>query len=316
MCYKNLLNSSPLNKSELLSKVRTIEIRARGLTNDIFSGEYHSAFKGKGMSFSEVREYSYGDDVKLIDWNVTARLRTPYIKVFEEERELTVMLLVDVSGSAFFGTQEQLKSERMTEMCAVLAFSAITNNDKVGVLFFSDTVEQFIPPKKGKSHVLRIIYELLEYGYGLKGHANQPASEGKPPQPTRLDVALRYFSNVIKKPCIAFILSDFIATDYEKALLLAAKRHDVIGLRVYDVHDAQLPKVGLLHAYDPETGRQQWIDTNDAQARKTYQAHHQAYVDRCRTTFAQSGAALMNVATNQAYIPLLVNFFRTRSLVR
>ncbi len=315
-----------MDKAELLRKVRHIEIKSRGLSNHLFSGEYHSAFKGKGMSFSEVREYSFGDDVKNIDWNVTARLGTPYIKIFEEERELTVMLLVDVSGSAFFGTQAQTKNELITELCAVLAFSAITNNDKVGILFFSDTVQKFIPPQKGKSHVLRIIYELLDWKYSPATPAANPQStEPKwwqrllpptpvPPNPytTRLDTALQYFSNAIKKRCTAFVLSDFIANDYQKALQLAARKHDIVGIHLYDPYELALPQVGVVPISDPETGKIQWIDTQNADNKRHYRAHYLQQLDYCRTAFTHSNADLISIPTNRPYVSYLINFFKQR----
>ena len=316
-----------MDKAELLRKVRHIEIKSRGLSNHLFSGEYHSAFKGKGMSFSEVREYNFGDDVKNIDWNVTARLGTPYIKVFEEERELTVMLLVDVSGSAFFGTQQQTKNELITELCAVLAFSAITNNDKVGILFFSDTVQKFIPPQKGKSHVLRIIYELLDWKYtpatptpsAPKNTLQkwwQRVLPAAPPQPipytTRLDTALQYFSNAIKKRCTAFVLSDFMAADYQKALQLAARKHDIVGIHLYDPYELALPQIGIVQVSDPETGKIQWIDTQNADSKRQYRAHYLQHIDYCRTAFTSSNADLISIPTNRPYVSYLINFFKQR----
>lgn len=322
-----------VSRSELLRKVRKIEIKSRGLSNHIFSGEYHSAFKGRGMSFSEVREYSFGDDTKFIDWNVTARLNTPYLKLFEEERELTVMLLVDVSRSAFFGTHGQMKNELITEICAVLSFSVINNNDKVGVLFFSDKIERFIPPKKGRSHVLRIIHELLSF-------VTPPANPSPTPMPpasnwwqkqlntlwpkpqqntpqdsdntTNIAMALQYFSNVIKKRCIAFLLSDFIANNYEKPLNLAARKHDIVGIRIYDLREETLPNVGLLQVEDAETGQLTWIDTASKQLRHSYKLHFGKHLEQCKTAFSKAGADLINIPTHKPYIPFLANFFKKR----
>lgn len=316
-----------METAELLKKVRKIEIKSRGLSNQIFSGEYHSAFKGRGMSFSEVREYQYGDEIKAIDWNVTARLGTPYVKVFEEERELTVMLLVDVSGSSFFGSQQQMKNELMTEISAVLAFSAINNNDKVGVIFFSNRIELFIPPKKGKSHVLRLIRELL----AMNSQPNEdttpispakavplwkrilPAKTTTPtPPPTDIALALRYLSNVIKRRSIAFVLSDFISTPYEKALSLASKKHDIVGIHLHDQAEDHLPSVGMLYATDSETGKSQWIDTANTQTIKNYQSFFAQNFSHCKQIFSRSGADLISVSTNRPYIQHLMNFFKKR----
>ena len=242
--------------NDILKKVRKIEIKARGLSRQLFSGEYHSAFKGRGMAFSEVREYQYGDDVRSIDWNVTARLNHPYVKVFEEERELTVMLLVDVSGSNRFGTHHQFKEELVAEVAATLAFSAIQNNDKVGVILFSDRIEKFIPPKKGSSHILRIIRELITY---------RPTSNG-----TDLAEALRYFTNVIKKRCTAFLLSDFYDDNYTDAIKIASGKHDLVAIRIADEKETRLPDLGLAKFYDPETGETIWIDTADRTIRNEF----------------------------------------------
>ena len=288
-----------MNTTDLLKKVRKIEIKTRGLSRHLFAGEYHSAFKGRGMSFSEVRDYQYGDDVRNIDWNVTARTGDPHVKIFEEERELTVMLLVDVSQSVYFGTRRAFKQEIITEICAVLAFSAINNNDKVGVLFFSDKVEQFIPPKKGKSHILRIIRELLDL---------EPANSG-----TDLGEALRYFNNVVKKRSIAFLLSDFAAPAYADALRVAARRHDLIGVQVYDPLEAALPNVGLLPARDAETGRTRWIDTGSRRERERYAARFRARVEELTQLFARSGADLMRVRTDADYAKVLHQFFQKRT---
>ncbi len=288
-----------MDTSELLKKVRKIEIKTKGLSKHIFSGEYHSAFKGRGMSFSEVRDYQYGDDVRNIDWNVTARTGDPHVKIFEEERELTVMLLIDVSGSAFFGTSNQMKNELITELAAVLAFSAINNNDKVGVLFFSDAVEQFIPPKKGKQHILRIIRELINF---------KPSGQG-----TDIGKALQYFNNVIKKRSICFLLSDFMATGYENPMRIAARRHDIVGLHVVDPREERLPAVGMIRAYDAETGTHQWVDTDSAAVRNKYEEWHRDNFNYFRTTFLKSGADTISIHTDKPYVNTLLKFFKKRS---
>jgi len=288
-----------METSELLKKVRKIEIKTRGLSKHIFSGEYHSAFKGRGMSFSEVRNYQYGDDVRNIDWNVTARTGDPHIKVFEEERELTVMILVDMSRSSFFGTANQMKNEILTEICAVIAFSAINNNDKVGVLFFSDKPEKFIPPKKGKQHILRIIRELLNF---------EPTSKG-----TDIGKALEYFNNVIKKRSICFLLSDFLAKDYENPLRIAARRHDLVGLHIVDPREEALPAVGLIRAVDAETGQTNWIDTSLANVRNKYANWYQEHFNYFRTTFLKSGADMVSIRTDKPYVNTLLQFFKKRS---
>lgn len=288
-----------MTTAEILKRVRRIEIKTKGLSNHIFSGEYHSAFKGRGMSFSEVREYSHGDDVRAIDWNVTARFSTPFIKVFEEERELTVMLLVDVSSSSLFGTSKQMKRDLITEISAVLSFSATTNNDKVGVIFFSDKIEKYIPPKKGKSHVLRIIRELITL---------------EPTQLNGTDIGecLRFFNNASKKRTIAFLLSDFISAPYEEPLKLTARRHDLVGIQVYDRADRELPDVGLIHVQDSETKVTEWLDTSDKKVRIDYTAsfdHHQKY---SVNAFRKSGASLMSVRTDENYVKALQGFFVNR----
>jgi len=285
--------------SELLKKVRKIEIKTKGLTNHIFSGEYHSAFKGRGMSFSEVREYQYGDDIRNIDWNVTARFQHPYVKIFEEERELTIMLLIDVSKSSFIGTQNQLKNEIIAEIAGVLAFSAIQNNDKVGVLFFSDEVELLIPPKKGKSHILRIIREVINF---------EPKSNK-----TNISLALERFNNMVKKKSIAFILSDFIDEKYENELRHVAKKHDVIGVKVYDNLDMELPKIGLLQVQDVETGESKWINTNDVQTQKVYNERAVYYDKNYDNSFMKAGADKLKINTAQSYVHILMNFFKKRS---
>ncbi len=288
-----------LTTTELLKKVRRIEIRTRGLSNHIFAGEYHSAFKGRGMSFSEVREYAAGDDVRSIDWNVTARMRTPFVKVFEEERELTVMLLVDVSASALFGTQQRLKRDLITEICAVLAFSAATNNDKVGVLFFSDKVDRFIPPKKGRSHILRIIRELLSI-------------EPKKTADTRVNEALDYLNNVLKKRTITFLLSDMVSAPFDTALEVAARCHDLVGVHVYDKYDRELPAAGLLQVSDAETGEQRWIDTDDKTVRTQYTKAFEQTRQYAIDVFRKTGARLMSVRTDEDYVKVLQGFFKGR----
>ena len=289
-----------LTTAEILKRVRRIEIKTRGLSNHIFAGEYHSAFKGRGMSFSEVREYTTGDDVKNIDWNVTARFQTPFVKVFEEERELTVMLLVDVSASSMFGTRQRLKRDLITEICAVLSFSAATNNDKVGVIFFSDKVERFIPPKKGRSHILRIIRELIALEpKEVKGGTN-------------LHIALDCLNNVLKKRTITFLLSDLVSNPYETSLQLAARKHDLVGIQVYDIYDKQLPDAGLMQVADSETGEQRWIDTSDKQVRTMYA---KAFDDKKQygiQAFRKSGARLMQMRTDEDYVKVLQGFFKTK----
>jgi uncharacterized protein (DUF58 family) len=283
---------------ELLKKVRTIEIKTRGLSNHIFSGEYHSAFKGRGMTFSEVREYVPGDDIRAIDWNVTARFNHPYVKVFEEERELTVILLVDVSGSGEFGTKNQFKNEMMTEICAVIAFSAIQNNDKIGVIFFSDKIEKFIPPKKGKMHILRIIRELIEF---------KPESKG-----TDIGEALRYFTNMVKKRSIAFLISDFIGKGFEDSLKIANKKHDLVAVRIFDQREAILPEVGLLKMVDAETGKQIVVDTSDRNVRENYVRHFKNQESELAQIFAKSGVDVVKIRTDQNYVQPLMNLFKRR----
>ena len=285
--------------SELLKKVRKIEIKTKGLTNHIFSGEYHSAFKGRGMSFSEVREYQYGDDIRNIDWNVTARFQHPFVKIFEEERELTIMLLIDVSKSSFIGTQNQLKNEIIAEIAGVLAFSAIQNNDKVGVLFFSDEVELMIPPKKGKSHILRIIREIINF---------EPKSNK-----TNISLALERFNNMVKRKSIAFVLSDFIDENYENELRHVAKKHDVIGVKVYDNLDMELPKIGLLQVQDVETGESKWIDTDDKQTQNVYRNRAVFYDKNYDQSFMKAGADKLKIKTEQSYVHVLMNFFKKRA---
>lgn len=286
----------------MLKKVRRIEIKTRGLSNHIFSGEYHTIFKGRGMSFSEVREYQFGDDIRSIDWNVTARFNHPFVKIFEEERELTVMLLVDVSQSAFFGTVNQFKNEIITEICAVLSFSAINNNDKVGIIFFSDKIEKFIPPKKGKSHILRIIRELIDF---------QPAQNG-----TNISEALRYLNNVMKKRSITFILSDFIDQNFKDALSIAGKRHDVVGIHVYDPRETELPDIGLVRVKDAESGEKIWLNTSSKKVRDTYSRQFKENLENCRTSFLKSGTDLISIKTDESYVNALLKFFKKREARR
>ena len=291
-----------MDAQEIFKKVRKIEIKTRGLSNQIFSGEYHSSFKGRGMAFSEVREYQYGDDIRNIDWNVTARFNHPYVKIFEEERELTVILLIDVSGSTDFGTQKQLKSNLITEISAVLSFSAIQNNDKVGVIFFSDKVEQFIPPKKGTSHILRIIRELIDF---------ESESTG-----TDIAEALRFFTNAIKKKSTAFLISDFMDEGFEKALQIAKYKHDLIAVRVTDRREMELPNVGLLRALDPETGKMIWVDTSNKKIRLGYNKWSLQKTKQLDTIFSRYGIDVARVYTGQDYVKPLMNLFKKRSARR
>jgi len=283
---------------ELLKKVRQLEIRTRGLVNQVFTGEYHSVFKGRGMSFSEVREYQIGDDVRTIDWNVTARFDHAFVKVFEEERELTVMLLVDMSGSQFFGSQGQLKRDVALELSAVLAFSAMRNNDKVGAILFSDEIELFVPPRKGRSHALRIVRELISF------EPKRPA--------TSIKKALEYLNHVLKKRSIVFVISDFMDEGYETALRIAGKRHDLIGITLLDPRENELPKVGLITFRDAETGEQRWIDTSDANVRAAYQAYRRSIIDGRRSVFIKAKLDAVDVRLDQPYMKPLVDFFRLR----
>ena len=289
-----------METSDILKRVRQIEIKTRGLSSNIFAGQYHSAFKGKGMSFSEVREYQYGDDVRDIDWNVTARQNKPYIKVFEEERELTVMLLIDVSNSLDFGSVKQMKKDMVTEIAATLAFSAIQNNDKIGVIFFSDRIEKFIPPKKGRKHILYIIRELLDF---------KPESKR-----TDIKMAVEYLTNVIKKRCTTFMLSDFIDdNDYRNALTIANRKHDIVAIQVYDRRLAELPDVGLMKVRDAETGHEQWIDTSSAKLRNAHHAWWKERQVRLTETFTKSNVDSVSVRTDQDYVKSLLNLFAKRS---
>lgn len=287
-----------MTSEEILQKVRKIEIKTRGLSKNIFAGEYHSQFKGRGMTFSEVREYQAGDDVRSIDWNVTARLGKPYIKVFEEERELTVMLLIDVSGSSNFGTVSQMKRDMMTEVAATLAFSTIENNDKVGVIFFTDKIEKYIPPKKGKKHVLHIIRELIDF---------QPEQHG-----TDIAAAIQYFANAQKRRCTAFLISDFMTEQVavlKKPLMIASNRHDLSAIQIYDRRDAELPDVGLLKVKDAETGERIWIDTAVRAVRESYARHWDGQQTELYDVFTKTGTNHISVRTDEDYVRALMKLF-------
>jgi len=284
---------------ELFKQVRKIEIKTRGLSSNIFAGQYHSAFKGRGMAFSEVREYQFGDDVRDIDWNVTARFRRPFVKVFEEERELTVMLLIDVSGSLDFGTTERTKREMATEMAAILAFSAIQNNDKIGVIFFSDRIEKYIPPKKGRKHILYIIHEMLDF---------KPESKR-----TNVAAAIEYLTRVMKRRCIAFVVSDFYAENsFQKELQIANSKHDVVAIQVYDQRAKTLPNVGLMKVKDAETGHEMFIDTASAKLRRAHTEYWLERMNTLKTTFAQSNVDWVSVATNEDYVKAMMLLFMQR----
>lgn len=292
-----------MEANELLKKVRQIEIKTKGLSRDIFAGEYHSAFKGRGMTFAEVREYQYGDDVRSIDWNVTARLQKPYVKVFEEEREQTVMLLVDVSRSNVFASHNQLKRDVNTEIAATLAFSAIQNNDKIGIIFFSDRVEKLIPPQKGKKHILYIIRELLEF---------QPEGKG-----TDIDQALRYMTNAIKKRCTAFLLSDFLTDiSYEDSAVIAKRKHDLIAIHLYDERDKEIPDVGLMKLRDAETGETKWVDTSSQKVRMMYSDYVVQKYLALQKVVAKSGMDFVSIETQQDYVKSLLQLFRSRGAKR
>jgi uncharacterized protein (DUF58 family) len=287
-----------METTELIRKVRKIEIRTRGLSKQLFSGEYHSAFKGKGMAFSEVREYQFGDEIRTIDWNVTARFNHPYVKVFEEERELTVMLLVDMSDSESFGTKIQFKKDLITELCAVLAFSAIQNNDKIGVIFFTDKIEKFIPPKKGRTHILRIIRELIYF---------KPENKG-----TNIAEALRYFTNVVKKRSIAFILSDFLNKNFEEPLKIAGSKHDTIAVQIYDERESELPDIGLMNVVDSETGKQIWVDSSNPTVRNNYKTWWNNRQEELKTLFIRNKVDLIKLRTDESYVQPLMTFFKQR----
>ena len=287
-----------METNELIKKVRQIEIKTRGLSQNIFAGQYHSAFKGRGMSFAEVREYQMGDDIRSIDWNVTARFNHPYVKVFEEERELTFMLLIDVSGSSDFGTVNQSKRAMITEIAATLAFSSLQNNDKIGVIFFSDKIEKFIAPQKGKKHVLYIIRELIDF---------KPASNQ-----TDVSVALQYFANVIKKRCTAFMISDFMSPDFEKALMIAAKKHDLVAMQVYDMRDADLPDVGWVKMKDAETGQTLYVDTASVETRLRYNNYWRDSQHRLQQQMAKNRVDMVSIRTDEDYVKALITLFRMR----
>jgi uncharacterized protein (DUF58 family) len=287
-----------MDTKELLKKVRKIEIKTRRLSDHVFGGEYHSTFKGRGMTFSEVRQYQFGDDVRAIDWNVTARYNEPFVKVFEEERELTLMLVVDVSGSEFFGTGEQFKREVLTEIAATLSFSALQNNDKVGMLLFSDQVELFIPPKKGRTHVLRIIRELLEF---------EPQSKQ-----TDIGKVLEFLSGILKKKAIVFLLSDFMDDSYEKTLRITAKKHDLTGIRVYDKREVEIPNIGLVPMLDSETLKTKWINTASKTVRKQYELAHQKQVDAFEILFRKNGAGTLHCSLEESYVKKLLSYFKAR----
>ncbi len=289
-----------METSELLARVRKVEIKSKGLSQNIFAGEYHSAFKGRGMTFSEVRAYQYGDDIRNIDWNVTARHGSPYVKVFEEERELTVMLLVDVSASGKFGTASKWKREQMTEIAAVLAFSAIENNDKIGVLFFSDRVEKFIPPKKGRTHILHIIRELIDY---------TPEGVG-----TNLEIPLEYITNSIKKRCTCFLLSDFIdGGEFSRTLSIANRKHDIVALRVYDPRESELPSVGLVYLTDAESGERIWVNSSDKRLRDSYSYSWMLREAELEGIFKKAGVDFASIATDGDYVRALMTLFKRRS---
>ena len=289
-----------METSELLKRVRKLEIKTRGLSKNIFAGEYHSAFKGRGMTFSEVREYQYGDDIRNIDWNVTARHNRPYVKIFEEERELTVMLMIDVSASRNFGTISKLKKNQITEIAAVLAFSAIQNNDKIGVIFFSDKIEKFIPPKKGRTHILHIIRELIDF-----------YPEDKQ---TDIEQALEYMTNSIKKRCTCFVISDFIDEhDFAHALAIANRKHDVVALRVYDPRENQLPPVGMMYLRDAETGEQMWVDTSDKKLREAYEKYAFVREKELDAIFKRSGVDVANIRSDEDYVRALITLFKKRA---
>ncbi|PID91831.1 MAG: DUF58 domain-containing protein [Bacteroidetes bacterium] len=287
-----------METKELIQKVRTIEIKTRGLTRQFFAGEYHSAFKGRGMTFSEVRAYQYGDDIRSIDWNVTARFNQPFVKVFEEERELTVMLLIDLSASGSFGTRSQLKKALITEVAAVLSFSAIANNDKIGVILFSDHVEKYIPPQKGRKHILRIIRELIEF---------EPLSKG-----TNISESLRFLTNVIKKRCTAFLISDFRDKGYAKSLQVANNKHDLAALHVYDRGETMIPKVGLVRVRDAESGNERWIDTSRRAVRESYALKWKSHLEMMQEIFTRAGVDHVSLVTGEDYVKPLIGLFKKR----
>jgi len=288
-----------METKDLIKKVRKIEIKTRRLSDHIFSGEYHTSFKGRGMTFSEVRQYQFGDDIRAIDWNVTARYKEPYVKVFEEERELTMMLMVDISGSKSFGTKNQPKSEIVTEIAATMAFSATQNNDKIGLILFTDQIELYIPPKKGKSHVLRIIRELIEF---------QPKSKK-----TDLSQALKFLSSTQKKKAIVFVISDFMVDDdYEKTLKIAAKKHDITGVRVYDIREEKMPNIGMVEMEDAETGEVLVVNTGSKKARLSYEKQYQDKVNYFKDIFSKCGSGTVNTRVDESYVTKLLGYFKSR----
>lgn len=295
---KHEFGTATMDTKELLKKVRKIEIKTRRLSDHIFGGEYHSTFKGRGMTFSEVRNYQFGDDVRSIDWNVTARYNEPFVKVFEEERELTLMLLVDVSGSGLFGTQTHFKKDTLTEIAATLAFSATQNNDKIGLILFSDEIELFVPPKKGRSHVLRIIRELLEF---------KPKSKK-----TDISIALRFLSQVMKKKAIVFVLSDFMDDNYEHTLKITSRRHDLTGIRIYDLHDKEIPNLGMIQVQDSETGELLLVDTSSKAVRNNYTQYYKERRDYFRESFRKSGAGNLSSRVDESYVKKLLGYFKRR----
>lgn len=288
-----------MDTKELLKKVRKIEIKSRSLSDNLFGGEYLSTFKGRGMTFSEVRKYEFGDDIRSIDWNVTARYNEPFIKIFEEERELTVMLLVDVSGSEAFATKNKLKKEIITEIAATLAFSALKNNDKVGAILFSDKVELFIPPNKGKSRILRIIRELIEF---------TPNSIK-----TNIDSSLRFLLNVIQKKAIVFLLSDFIDDNYEKSLKIASKKFDLTGIRIYDIKETEIPKIGIVPIIDAESGKLEWVDTNSKKVRHNYKTNYDRNIKKFHSLFKKNGAGIIDCRVDESYVKKLLGYFKLRA---
>jgi uncharacterized protein (DUF58 family) len=287
-----------METKDLLKKVRKIEIKTRRLSDHIFSGEYHTSFKGRGMTFSEVRPYQYGDDIRAIDWNVTARYNEAHVKVFEEERELTMMLMVDISGSESFGSKNQFKKDIVTEIAATMAFSATQNNDKIGLILFSDQIELYIPPKKGRSHVLRIIRELIEF---------EPKS-----QKTDIAQALKFLSSTQKKKAIVFVISDFISEDYEHTMKIASKKHDITGIRVYDIREEKMPNLGMVSMLDAETGETQLIDTGSKSVRINYEKHYDEKVKYFKETFSKSGAGVVNTRVDESYVTKLLGYFKSR----
>jgi uncharacterized protein (DUF58 family) len=287
-----------METKDLLKKVRKIEIKTRRLSDHIFSGEYHTSFKGRGMTFSEVRPYQFGDDIRAIDWNVTARYNEAHVKVFEEERELTMMLMVDISGSESFGSKNQFKKDIVTEIAATMAFSATQNNDKIGLILFSDQIELYIPPKKGRSHVLRIIRELIEF---------EPKS-----QKTDIAQALKFLSSTQKKKAIVFVISDFISEDYEHTLKIASKKHDITGIRVYDIREEKMPNLGMVSMLDAETGETQLIDTGSKSVRINYEKHYDEKVKYFKETFSKSGAGVVNTRVDESYVTKLLGYFKSR----